>query len=76
MRSMKLLIAMAVLAAFVSGPVMAQTSAPAGGDTGMSSDQGMTSSKTTTGSTAKKHKGKKHKKSSSSGAAKSTTSGQ
>ena len=76
MRSMKLLVAMAVLAAFVSGPVLAQTSAPTstGSENSMSSDQG--ASKTTTGSTTKKHKGKKHKKSSSSGAAKSTTTGQ
>jgi Ni/Co efflux regulator RcnB len=70
---MKLLVAMAVLVAFVAGPVLAQTEAPAT-DSGssMSSDQGMT--KNTTAKT-KKHKKKKSKKSSSSPAS-STTTGQ
>ena len=72
MRSMKLLVAMAVLAAFVAGPVMAQTEAPA-------SDSSMSSDSTTKGTSTKKHthkSGKKHKKHSTSGAASSTTTGQ
>jgi hypothetical protein len=74
MRSVKLLVAMAVLAAFVAGPVMAQSEAPAGGS--MSSDQSSTSTTKSTTTTKKHtHKGKKHKKT-GSGAAGSTTTGQ
>jgi hypothetical protein len=80
MRSMKLLVAMAVLAAFVSGPVLAQssTSPSTGSDSSMSSGS-MSSdsmSKTTTGTKGKKHTGKHKKKKSTSGAASSTTTGQ
>jgi len=75
MRSMKLLVAMAVLAAFVAGPVMAQSEAPAS-DSSMSSDSTMTKGSSTT-TKGKHHKGgKKHKKHGTSGAASSTTSGQ
>jgi hypothetical protein len=58
MRSMKLLVATAIVAALVAGPVLAQD---AGGT--MSPAPAADSGKTTT---AKKHHGKKHKKKSSS----------
>ena len=65
MRSMKLLIAMAVLAAFVAGPVLAADS----------STDAMTT--TTSGGKAKHHKSKHHKKHGKSGdAMQSTTTGQ
>ena len=75
MRSMKLLVAMAVLAAFVAGPVMAQNEAPAG-DSSMSSDSMSKGSSSTTKGKSHKKGTKKHKKHSTSGAASSTTSGQ
>jgi hypothetical protein len=76
MRSVKLLVAMAAIAALVAGPVLAQDAgmgAPSTTD-GASSTTG----KTTTGKKhGKKHGGKKHKKStsgtSSSGASPATT---
>lgn len=69
MRSMKLLAAMAVLAAFVAGPVMAQDS-----DGAMTS--GTTSKSTTSSTTAKHHPKKKpvrHKKPTSSSTGTSST---
>lgn len=56
MRSIKLLVAMAALAAFVAGPVMAQEAAPAPATTD-AADAGKGTAKKHTG---KKHGGKKH----------------
>ena len=57
MRSIKLLVAMAAIAALVAGPVLAQETAPA--PTATSTDAAPASGK---GTTTKKHTGKKHKK--------------
>jgi hypothetical protein len=66
MRSVKLLVAMAAIAALVAGPVLAQDAgmgAPGASDTA-------STGKTTTGKKhGKKHGGKKHKKTSSSSSA-------
>ena len=59
MRSIKLLVAMAAIAALVAGPVLAQEAAPAPASTEMApaADAGKTTTKKHSG---KKHSGKKH----------------